>query len=119
MSDVTCCVTECSPGKIKGPSPAEDRYYVLVLFDISDQKKYRLLLKILKRYGARIQRSVFEAQLKSQQIRDLSVAIEKLMAAERYANPDDNVRIYKIASNCSVTVFGKYESNLPESDIFI
>ena len=111
--------TEVSVGKTAGASPAESTYYVLVLFDISDAKKYRNLMRLLKRYGTRIQKSVFEGQLRRSQIKELVGAIEKLMGSARFYNADDNVRIYKIASSCEVTVFGRYESNLTEENIFL
>lgn len=103
--------TEIAVGKTVGPSPAESRYYILILFDISDPKKYRNLLKVLKRYGSRVQKSVFEAQLKPSQIREVVESIERIMTLPRFYNPDDNIRIYKIASNCEITVFGRYESD--------
>lgn len=106
-------------GRVAGASPAESSYYVLVLFDIADAKKYRLLMRILKRYARRIQKSVFEAQLKPKQIREMTDAIEKLMRSERFFDPDDNVRVYRIASNCDVTVFGNCTMAGVESDIFI
>ena len=99
-------ITEFSEGRLTGPSPAENRYYVLVLFDISDSKKYRLLVRLLKRYSSRIQKSVFEAHLKLAQIRELMEGIEDLMASELCFNPEDNVRLYRIALNGDVTVFG-------------
>ena len=108
-----------SLGKQGGASPAENRYYVLVLFDIAEQKKYRLLMRRLKRYAVRIQKSVFEAWLKPRQIRDMSVAIERLMSLERYFDSDDNVRIYRMAGNCDVTVFGECRTAQAESDIFV
>lgn len=111
--------TEVSLGRVVGPSPAENRYYVLVLFDISEQKKYRLLLKILNRYGSRIQKSVFEAQLKASQIRELSESLERLMSSERFCNPNDNIRVYKVSGNCTATVLGDYKSNLMEENIFL
>lgn len=73
-----------------------------------------------KRCGTRMQKSVFEAQLKPSQVRGLLEAIEGLMASERYFNPRDNVRVYKIAGNCDVTVFGECTSEMTVSDdIFI
>jgi CRISPR-associated protein Cas2 len=111
--------SELSLGKTSGASPAEDRFYVIVFFDISEAKKYRALTKILKSYGNRIQKSVFEAQLRRAQIKNLIAAIEKLMTSERYYCATDNVRIYKIAGNCEVTVFGVYESNILEENIFV
>lgn len=111
--------TEVSVGKRAASTPSESTYYVLVLFDISDSKKYRCLTRILKRYGTRIQKSVFEAQLRLSQIKELTGAIEKLMVATRFYNSDDNVRLYRMASNCELTVFGRYESTLTEENIFI
>ncbi len=64
MTGSSLQTTTLSLGRIAGASPAENRYYVLVMFDIADPKKYRLLMRILKRYATRIQKSVFEAQLK-------------------------------------------------------
>ena len=119
MSGVKLARTDVSLGRIAGASPSEHRYYVMVLFDISDPKKYRLLMKVLKRYGMRIQKSVFEAQLRLAQIRELSASLENLMASERFYNPDDNIRIYRISGACTATVLGSYSSELMEENIFI
>ena len=111
-------ITDFSPGKTAGASPSEHKYYVMVFFDISDAKKYRLLVRVLKRYGVRVQKSVFEAQLRPSQVRELKDAIEGLMCSDRYYNPDDNVRMYKISGNCDATVYGEYSPLLPEENIF-
>lgn len=112
-------VTHNAPGKLKGASPSEDRFYVTVLFDISETKKYRLLLKILKSYGTRVQKSVFEMQITRSQIKAMVSSIEKLMGSTRFYNPDDNVRIYEISGHCNLTVFGKFTDNLMEENVFI
>ncbi|OUO91759.1 CRISPR-associated endonuclease Cas2 [Gordonibacter sp. An230] len=106
-------------GKIKGASPSEDRFYVMVLFDISDAKKYRRVIRILKGYGHRIQYSVFEAYVKSAQIRELTAKLTSVMASKRFYDPDDKVRIYRIASNCELTVLGKCVDHAPENDVFV
>lgn len=111
-------LTRSFPGKIKGASPSEDRYYVIVLFDISDAKKYRLLLKILLKYSSRVQKSVFEASLRNSQIKDMVGSIERLMASARYSNPQDKVRVYKIAGDCEMVVFGTCENANLSDDIF-
>lgn len=112
-------VTSLSLGRQPGGSPAESRYYVLVLFDIADAKKYRLMMRIIKRYATRIQKSVFEAQLKPRQLKEMTDALEGIMSSEVYFNPSDNVRIYRIASGCSATVLGSCTTAAYESDIFI
>lgn len=110
--------TVFSVGKTRGSSPANDTYYIVICFDISDAKKYRLLVRILKCFGSRIQKSVFEATLRPSQIKDLTGRIRHLMASDRYFNEADNVRIYKIAGNCNVTVFGKCEAMTDDDNIF-
>lgn len=111
--------TTLSLGKTAGSSPAESKYYVLVFFDIANTKKYRLLMKILKRYATRIQKSVFDAHLKPRQIKEMTEAIRRLMASERYYDSEDNVRIYRISARCEATVFGTCDDVQPDQDVFI
>jgi hypothetical protein len=39
------------------------------------------------------------------------------MAAEKFFNSSDSVRVYKIAGNCDVTVYGSYQNNILEENI--
>ena len=98
-----------------GASPAENKYYTLVMFDISDRKKYLLLTKLLKRYSHRIQQSVYEAYLKTSDIKRLESEVEKLMRSERYYDPADKVRIYRMSGSCGVIIYGK--STDDDSDV--
>ncbi len=101
---------ERSFGKVPGASPAEHKFYVLVMFDVSGRKKYSLLVRILKRYCYRIQNSVFEAHLKMGDFKELVSRIERLMRSERYYDAADKVRIYRISSTCEAVVFGECEN---------
>lgn len=94
-------------GKHEGPSPAENKFYTLIMFDISNRKKYVLLTKLLKRYGRRIQNSVYEAYLKSSDIKRLVEDIERLMGSERYFDPADRVRVYRFSGGCNAVLFGE------------
>ena len=38
-------------GRKEGASPAENKFYTLIMFDISNRKKYSLITKLLKRYS--------------------------------------------------------------------
>ena len=108
MSAQLCKINRFGLGRLSGASPSLDQYYVIVMFDVSDAKKYRLLIKALKRFGSRIQKSVFEAWLTKAQIADMERMIKRLMTSDRYFNEDDRVRIYRIAGNCEATVYGDY-----------
>ena len=106
-------------GKVKGASPAEDRIYTIVLFDISDPKKYRRIIKVLKGYSDRIQYSIFEAYLRRTQIKEMIESLRWLMTKEEYFNPKDRIRVYRISGNCELTVFGEYQERIVEQDVFI
>lgn len=113
--------TDLSLGRIAGPSPSENKYYVLVMFDISETKKYTLLTKLLKSYCFHIQNSVYEAYLKPQDLKELVASIEKLMLSGRYFNPDDRVRVYRMSGGCSAVVYGPCSDDMAllEENLFI
>lgn len=94
-----------------GESPSENKFYTLIMFDISGRKKYSLLTKLLKRYSRRIQNSVYEAYLKPADIKRLTEGVERLMGSERYFDPGDRVRIYRMSGSCSAAMFGECEDN--------
>lgn len=113
--------TERAFGKVAGASPAENKFYVLVMFDVSDRKKYTLLVRHLKRYSYRIQNSVFEGHLKMSDYKDLVAGIERLMRSERYFDAEDRVRVYRVSGACDATIFGEcgYESIDLDENLFI
>lgn len=112
-------VHELSISKQSGSSPAEDRFYVTVLFDITKPRKYRKIIKILNGYSDRIQYSIFEAYLRKDQIRILIASLREVMASREFFDAEDRIRVYKIAGNCELTVFGEYVDNTPQSNVVI
>lgn len=68
-----------------------DKEFVLIIYDIVDNRKRVKLAKLLSGYGKRVQKSAFEAMLTTQRYNKL---IEEI---PRYIDKtEDNVRIYKI-----------------------
>ena len=63
--------------------------------------------------------SVFEAQPKPKQIKEMTSSIKKMMSSEAFFETGDNARVYRISGNCDVTVFGSCVSSEFEHDIFI
>jgi CRISPR-associated protein Cas2 len=78
----------------------DKKHFVLVVYDISDNKRRNKMVKILNRYGFRVQKSVFEAMLRPNKYKKLLSEVEKI--------PDsfDSVRVYKIQGSGTVEVFG-------------
>ncbi len=95
-----------SYNRIMGAVPAETKCYMLIMFDISDIKKYNVLTKLLKKYAYRIQNSVYEAYMKPADYRSLVSRIDKLMSSSRFYNQDDRIRIYRMTGSCNALVYG-------------
>ena len=84
-----------------------DKEFVLIIYDIVDNRKRVKLAKLLSGYGKRVQKSAFEAMLTTQRHNKL---IEEI---PRYIDKtEDNVRIYKITGKGKVTSWGE----VPEFD---
>lgn len=113
--------TDLSLGRIVGASPSENKHYVLVMFDISETRKYVLITRLLKRYCFHIQNSVYEAYLRPFDYKNLVSGIEKLMDSKKYFNPDDRVRIYRLSGGCNAVVYGPCGDDLAvlEENLFI
>jgi len=69
--------------------------YYLVLYDISDNKRRRLLFKLLRKYGASYQLSVFEARLDDTQAVRLRHEIQRLIKRD-----EDRVAVLKLCEPC-------------------
>ena len=91
----------------------EDKLYVLIIYDIIDNRKRNKLAKFLQGYGFRIQKSAFEAFLTKSQYQKM------LQEIKVFASPEDSIRVYKIIGKGQVTVMGIQESAQPEEVVII
>ncbi len=80
--------------------PREGYVFVIVIYDISSNKKRLRLFKLLKSYGFRVQKSAFEAEIEK------SCYAELLKKLSRYGNEHDSVRIYRIIGEGHITSYG-------------
>ena len=67
----------------------------VVCYDVTNDKVRNKIAKILLKYGNRVQFSVFEVMLKSQD--ELKVLVGKLQAV---ADEHTNIRLYRLCENC-------------------
>jgi CRISPR-associated protein Cas2 len=72
---------------------------IVVVYDISDNKTRRIVGEILEGYGKRVNRSVFECQIKNTKQRQ---ALELAILNEIDIGVD-SVRIYSVCANCIQT----------------
>lgn len=81
----------------------ENKVYVLIIYDIINNKKRTQLAKFLQGYGFRIQKSAFEAMI------DKKLYHKLLREIRSYADEQDSIRVYKIIGKGQVTKFGKVD----------
>mgnify|MGYP004606896379 CR=1 FL=1 len=77
------------------------KLYVLIIYDIVDNKKRLAFSKKLNGYGFRVQKSAFEAMITENLYHKLIDEIPKLIDKEV-----DSVRVYKIRGSGEVNLFG-------------
>ena len=67
----------------------------LVTYDITDQRRLRLVSKYLEGFGFRLQKSVFKLQVNEKDIERIKWEINKKLADE------DNILYFKFCKNCA------------------
>lgn len=81
----------------------DDRQFILIIYDIVDNKRRTKFAKLLEGYGTRVQKSAFEAMLSQK-------SYEKLVREiPYYINPasgEDSVRIYRMIGKGRVNSWG-------------
>lgn len=78
------------------------KLYILVIYDIVDNKRRIQFAKKMSGYGFRVQKSAFEAMIPENLYRKLLREIPGLI------NPrEDNIRVYKVRGQGEVILFGE------------
>jgi len=70
--------------------------FVVVAYDISDDKRRALLHRKLKRFGLGVQYSVFECLLKPNQIKHMKEMVKSIIKKKK----GDRVRYYYLCESC-------------------
>lgn len=68
--------------------------FVVVCYDIPDDKRRNRISQTLEGYGERVQFSVFECDLKAEYVKSLKAKISKIITDE------DTIRYYYLCSEC-------------------
>ena len=91
----------------------ERRYIVLVIYDISEDRRRARMVKCLERYGVRVQKSALEGFLSEKKYDRL------IEAATRLIDPEtDSLRIYLLANHTSVRSWGVGDRHVEDVIIF-
>lgn len=72
--------------------------FVVIAYDVGDDKRRNKLHKTLKSYGEPVEESVFEADVEFAQLRRMQKRIEKIITS------DDQVRYYILCEECRLKI---------------
>ncbi len=89
------------------------KVYVLVIYDIVNNKRRVAFAKKMEGYGFRVQKSAFEALISEKLYRQLLQEIPQCIHEK-----EDSVRAYRIVGNGQVSLFGINES-IKDEDVII
>lgn len=91
----------------------KQKFLVVVIYDIFDDKRRTKFSKFLKQYGTRIQRSSFECFL-------TNILYQKLVTSiPTYLSSKDLIKVYKLRGDAMVKTWGIQEETLEEDFIII
>lgn len=90
----------------------KDKVFILIIYDITDNKKRNKFAKYLQGYGNRVQKSAFEATITKKKYNQL------LKAVPAYIEKEDSVRIYRISGKGQITAWG-INNDLEQEDIIL
>lgn len=90
--------------------------FCIVAYDIEDNKKRIKIAKILKDYGERVQKSVFECNINENMLIRMCKRVEKIINIET-----DNFRVYKLleAQKKEVVIIGKKKVIEDDKEVYI
>jgi len=69
--------------------------FLMISYDVVDDKKRLKLMKFLKDYGDRVQKSVFECNLSANTYEKVKAGVEEIINKRK-----DRVRYYRICKGC-------------------
>ena len=89
--------------------------YVVVSYDIVEDKKRSRASKLLKNYGQRVQKSVFECLMDEKRYLEVKAKLEKIIDME-----NDSVRFYTICRRCRDMIeISGWGTVLEEEDVVV
>ncbi len=75
------------------------RLFVGICYDITDDRRRARVAAILKDFGRRVQRSVFEADLSQDRFDTLVRRLRRLIRPE-----EDSIRLYRLCESCRAKI---------------
>ena len=90
--------------------------FVLVVYDISNDRRRTKLHNLLLDYGSPVQYSVFECTLDEENLKKLKAAVRKVTRPRK-----DNVRYYRLCAECvrNIEAPGRKVTEMPQKALVV
>ena len=72
---------------------------MIVAYDIADEKRLARVAKVVKDYGIRVQKSIFELEINAQVFLEMKIRVEKEIVPE-----EDGVKYFPLCEKCAGTL---------------
>jgi CRISPR-associated protein Cas2 len=72
---------------------------MIVAYDIAEPKRLNRVAKVLKDYGLRVQKSIFEVRVDGARFSEMKVRVEKVIDAS-----EDGVKYFPLCEKCAGTL---------------
>ena len=89
---------------------------VLISYDIADDRKRAKFAKYIKRFGYRLQYSVYEIENSDRILNNIITDIENKFSKQ--FDESDSIIIFKLSSSCQMITYG-YQSHANDSLIIV
>lgn len=91
----------------------EKKDLILIIYDVSNNKRRLAIAKKLESYGFRVQKSAFEAMLTKKLYKAMIQDVQYIM------KPEDDIRIYRLQGSGEVTCLGAAITRKEEEIIIV
>ncbi len=72
---------------------------MIVAYDIADPRRLNRVAKIIKDYGVRVQKSIFEVKVDEKRFKEMKKRVEEIIEKE-----EDGVKYFPLCEKCAGTV---------------
>lgn len=95
--------------------------FILICYDIEDDKLRKQVADVLEAYGRRVQFSVFECRLETKRFETLKAKLDDLITRKRPPDTTCSLRFYPLCAACTrrFQTLGDEEALLPEVGYYV
>ena len=88
--------------------------FILIAYDITDNRRLKQVAKLMEAYGERVQRSVFECVIDERQLQILTHKVKYLMKRK-----EDKVQFYHLCDACEHRINSSSQVSFASDEVYV